>query len=381
MKWRQIISYLVLIVAWFLIGFFVRGLNILPFDSLDKELGLIRQAGQAISSQSYYDPPPARQMTYSAIRGLLSGIGDKYAEFWEPLAAERYDLEYQGKDAVIGVDGEIHQGQYVVTTVVPGLPAQLAGIQEGDIMIEIDNWNIPQDVKKPAVIVMLRGPIGSTAHLVVQRNGQTLTFDIPRTPSVDISTEIFDSDIAYLRLDRFTTQTGTQMEETVNSLMAKNPKAMIWDLRFNGGGSMDTSRQSLDLFLDEGMAFYAKLRDGTLVPYPTASGDIAEKIPLVVLIGPGTYSAPETVAASIKDRNRGTLIGDTTHGKGSIITDVTFSDGSSIRFTVALALTPVTQQGFEGKGVSPDIFVAGEPTLDEAPVLQAALDYLKQVQP
>lgn len=381
MKWRQIISYLVLIVAWFLIGFFVRGLNILPFDSLDKELGLIRQAGQAISSQSYYDPPPARQMTYSAIRGLLSGIGDKYAEFWDPQAAERYDLEYQGEDAIVGLDGEIRQDQYVVTFVVPGLPAQLAGIQEGDILIEIDDWKLPYDVTKPAVIIMLRGPVGSTAHLVVQRNDQTLMFDVPRKPSVDIITEILDSNVAYLRLDRFTTQTGTQMEEAVGRLMARNPRAIIWDLRFNGGGSMDTTRQSLDLFLDEGMAFYARLRDGTLIPYPTVSGDAAEKIPLVVLIGPGSFSAPETVAASIKDRNRGTLIGDTTHGKGSIITLVNLSDGSAIRFTVALWLTPVTQQAYEGFGVSPDIFVAGEPTADEDPVLQAALDYLKQAQP
>jgi carboxyl-terminal processing protease len=198
---------------------------------------------------------------------------------------------------------------------------------------------------------------------------------------VDITTQILESNIAYLRLDRFTTQTGSEMEKAVKSLMAENPKAIIWDLRFNGGGSMDATRESLDLFLDKGMAFYARMRDGTLIEYPTASGGPAENIPLVVLIGSHTYSAPETVAASIKDRQRGVLIGDRTHGKGSIITTVDLADGSVIRFTVARWLSPVSQLNYEGKGVPADIVVPGDPTPEEDVALQAALDYLNQPQP
>jgi carboxyl-terminal processing protease len=171
------------------------------------------------------------------------------------------------------------------------------------------------------------------------------------------------------------------MEKVVKSLMAENPSAIIWDLRFNGGGSMDATRQPLDLFLDEGMAFYTRMRNGTLVEYPTASGGPAEQIPLVVLIGPHSYSAPETVAASIKDRQRGTLIGDKTHGKGSIITTVDLSDGSAIRFTVARWLSPVSQLDYEGKGVPADIVVPGDPAPEEDAVLQAAIDYLDQLQP
>lgn len=381
MNWRKVVSYLVLIVGWFLIGFFVRGLNILPIDKLDTELALIRQAGQVISSQEYNELPPTRQMTYGAIQGLLASIDDPYVEFWDPQTVERYNLEFQGEDAVIGLLGEMRQGQFVVTELMPGQPAQQAGLQEGDILIEIDNWKVPQNANKSVVTAMIRGPIDSTAHLIVHRNDQTLAFDVPRKRSEDITSRMLESNIAYLRLDRFTTQTGPQLENTLKLLLANNPKTLIWDLRFNGGGSMDATQQSLDLFLDEGIAFYARLRDGTLRAYPTASGGIAEKIPLVVLIGPHTYSAPETVAASIRDRKRGILIGDTTHGKGSIITSVGLSDGSAIRFTVARWLSPVTQQSYEGLGVSADIIVVGDPTPNEDPVLQAALDYIKQAQP
>jgi carboxyl-terminal processing protease len=228
---------------------------------------------------------------------------------------------------------------------------------------------------------MIRGPINSIAHLVVQRNDQILTFDLPRIPAVDIKTQMLENNLAYLRLDRFTTQTGSQMEKAVESLMVGKPKAIIWDLRFNGGGSMDATRQTLDIFLNDGMAFYARLRDGTLIPYPTVSGGVAENIPLVILIGPNSYSAPETVAAAIRDRNRGILIGETTHGKGSIITTINLSDGSAIRFTVALWLTPVSQQAYEGEGVPADIIVPGDLTSDEDPVLQAAIVYIKEMFP
>lgn len=381
MNWRKVLSYLILMVGWFFIGFFVRGLNLLPIDPLDRELGLIRQAGQAISVQAYTAPASTRETTYAAIRGLLTTIDDPYAEFWDPPTAARFNLENQGGDAVLGLNGEMREGRFVVTVVSPGGPAQQAGVQVGDMMLEIDDWTVTPKTVAPAVIAMIRGPVNSTAHLVVRRGDQTLTFDVPRKPAVDITTEILESNIAYLRLDRFTNQTGPEMEKAVTSLMAENPSAIIWDLRFNGGGSMDATRESLDLFLDDGMAFYARLRDGTLIEYPTASGGPAEQIPLVVLIGPHTYSAPETVAASIKDRQRGMLIGDTTHGKGSIITTVDLSDGSAIRFTVARWLSPVAQLNYEGKGVPADIVVPGDPTPQEDAALQAALDYLNELQP
>ena len=381
MNWRKIVSYLFLTVGWFLIGFFVRGFNILPIDKLDTELALIRQAGQAISTQAYDEPPSTRQMTYAAIQGLLSSLDDPYIEFLDPQTVERYNLEFQGNDAIIGLQGEMVQGQFVVTDLIPGQPAQLAGLEEGDVLIEIDNWKVTQQTATSAVIAMIRGPIGSSAHLVVRRGDQSLTFDVPRKPSEDITTRLLESNVAYLRLDRFTTQTGLQMENALKLLLANNPKAIIWDLRFNGGGSMDATQQTLDLFLDGGMAFYAKLRDGRLIPYPTTNGGIAENIPLAVLIGPHSYSAPETAAASIKDRKRGILVGDTTHGKGSIITVVELSDGSAIRFTVARWLSPVTQQLYEGRGVEADILIPGDPTSNEDRVLQAALDYLNEAQP
>lgn len=160
MNWRKTFSYLILIVGWFFIGFFVRGLNLVPIIPIDKELALVRQAGEVLTAQSYNPSPSTRQMTYGAIQGLLSTMDDKYAEFWDPATAARFNLENKGQDAVLGLNGAMRDGQFVVTDIVPGQPAQQAGLQEGDIIAEVDHWTVTPHTVTPAVIAMIRGPLG-----------------------------------------------------------------------------------------------------------------------------------------------------------------------------------------------------------------------------
>ncbi len=378
MSWRKRIQWFLLIVAWFAIGWFARGLVLPP---IDQELALVSQAGQIITHEYYGDVPAPRQMTYAAIAGMLAGIGDKYAAFFEPAAAARDGIEARGSDATTGLRGEMRDGAFEVIEVLPNEPAARAGLQVGDVIAEIDGWKVPQAAAYSEVIAMLRGSIGTTAQLVVRRGDQNLMFAVPREPAQDVITQTLGSDIAYLRLDRFTDQTPQQVEQALKQLLANKPRGLIWDLRYNGGGLMNATQQVLDLFLDEGVAFYARTKDGNLIPYKTSSGGIAEKIPLVVLIGPHTYSAPETAAASIADRGRGKLIGEQTHGKGSILTTIGLADGSAIRMTVARWLSPVHQTSYEGNGVLPDIVVKDDPGGSTDAVLESAVDYLRHIQP
>jgi len=377
--WRTRLQIVVLIVAWFVIGWLARGWLLPPLNS---EMQLVAQAGDAISTQAYGPLPAPREMTYAAIRGLLGSLDDKYAVFFDPQTAAHDALGLQGEDAVIGLRGEMQNGHFVVIAALPGEPAAQAGVQAGDVITQIDNWPVKDSASYFEVISMVRGPIGSVAHLTVQRGAQTLTFDVQRQPAQDVITRTLTSGIGYVRLDRFTDQSPHQMDAAVRQLLATRPPALIWDLRYNGGGLMSATQQILDLFLAEGNAFYAKTNTGQLIPYPTKSGDIAETIPLVVLIGPQTYSAPETVAAAIADRGRGKLIGATTHGKGSIVTTIPLLDGSAIRLTVARWLSPVKQRAYEGEGVPPDIPVtANDQGAAEDAVLQCAIDWLAATQP
>jgi len=352
--WRKRLSLVFLIVAWFAIGWLARGLIAPPLNS---ELQLVAQAGDVLSAKAYGPLPAVRAMTYAAIRGLLDSLNDKYAVFFDPQAAEHDALGLQGQDAVIGLRGELRSGQFVVIDIFPDQPAAQAGLHVGDSILEVDGWPITDTAFQSEVVSMIRGPIGSVAHLTIRRDNRTLKFDVPRQPAHDVTTHLIDGHIGYIRLDRFTDQSPRQMEDGLKALLASNPTGLIWDLRYNGGGLMDATQKTLDLFLPDGLAFYAKTSDGKLISYPTVTGNLAEQIPLVVLIGPDTYSAPETAAAAIADRGRGQLIGQTTHGKGSIVDTVKLIDGSALRFTVARWLSPVHQTDFEGRGVTPDVVV------------------------
>jgi carboxyl-terminal processing protease len=208
-----------------------------------------------------------------------------------------------------------------------------------------------------------------------------LSLKAAREPFQEVTTQRF-GEIAYLRFDRFTSQTPQQINASLSQLLTNTTTGLILDLRYNGGGLMNSAREILDLFLDKGVAFYARTRQGDLLPYLTRTdGEIAETIPLVVLISPHTYSAPETVAAAIADRGRGELIGERTHGKGSINTTANLGDGSAIRITVAQWLSPVQQRSFEGIGVAPDIAVTNSPDAAQDTVLLYAIDYLRDMQP
>jgi carboxyl-terminal processing protease len=381
MNWRKGAALLLIMTGWFAIGWLARGLSSPPPALDNPELALVAQAGEVVTTQSFGPTPQPRQLTYSAIRGMLDGLHDPYATFFDPVLAARNRDALAGHDASLGIRGEYQSGVFTVTRALPDMPAQQAGLQPDDVILEIDGWPVAQAHSESEVLTMLRGPLGSTARLVVQRAGQPRTFEIVRQPVQEIITDTIDSDIAYIRLDRFSDKSPALMQQALDQLITDRTGGLIWDLRRNGGGLMESTRQVLDLFLAEGVAFYARTDDGALRPFNTSTGSRAEKIPLVVLIGPATYSAPETVAAAIRDRQRGTLIGETTYGKGAIVSTFDLRDGSAIRLTVAQWLSPVQQESFEGRGVAPDIVIQSDLDSADDEALRVAVEYLRQAAP
>lgn len=378
MAWLKRFFWLALIVGSFAGGWLAHDV---AKPAPDPALMLIDRAGQIISEEYYGEVPSPRQLAYAAIRGMLSELGDKYATFFEPTAAAREGLSANGNDAVIGLRGEVRDGRFVVTDVTPGGPAARAGLQSGDIIQAIDGWAVSRGASPAEIHAMIRGSVGSVARLTVQRNESTLTLEAAREPFQEVTTRRFGS-VAYLRFDRFTVQTPQQVKQALAQSLTPGTTSLVLDLRYNGGGLMNSAQQVLDLFLDEGMAFYARTRNGDLLPFDTKTdGELSETIPLVVLMGPHTYSAPETVVAALADRGRAKLIGEQTYGKGSINTTANLGDGSAIRITVARWLSPVQQRSFEGRGVAPDIFVAAGSDPAQDTVLQAAIDFVHNTQP
>jgi carboxyl-terminal processing protease len=192
-----------------------------------------------------------------------------------------------------------------------------------------------------------------------------------------VESEMLENNIAYVRLTGFNSNADRQLALALHELLAQNPQALIFDLRDNPGGFLNQSVAVADLFLPEGIILYQRDRGGAEEIFRSQSGDIAETIPLVVLVNPGSASASEIVAGAIKDLGRGILIGETTFGKGSVQQTHTLPGGSELRVTIARWYTP-NNQTIDGQGIAPDIEVISESeSATETDIqLQRAIEYI-----
>ncbi|MCB0000834.1 MAG: hypothetical protein KDE56_33955, partial [Anaerolineales bacterium] len=162
--------------------------------------------------------------------------------------------------------------------------------------------------------------------------------------------------IAYVQLVEFSRDASGRLETALEEVLAQNPRGLIFDLRNNPGGYLDESVAIADLFLPDGVVLFERNVSGLDRTFTSDNGDLAEEIPIVVLINPGSASASEIVAGAIQDRGRGVLMGQTSFGKGSVQTVRELSDGSELRVTIARWYTPADHT-IDKQGITPDIEV------------------------
>ncbi len=182
--------------------------------------------------------------------------------------------------------------------------------------------------------------------------------------------------VAYIGQYTFTLNAAQEMKQALQALLAQHPKGVIWDLRSNGGGSMNTARDILSYFVEDGVLFTAELKNGEKKQYQAQGEAIAPDIPLVVLVGEHTYSAAETAAVAIQERGRGVVIGGKTYGKGTIQNTIPLIEECMLHLTIARWLSPTGQWYGDGRGVTPDIAASDDEDTEEDEVLQFAVDYM-----
>ena len=170
-------------------------------------------------------------------------------------------------------------------------------------------------------------------------------------PSID--SEMLTEEIGYIRIESFETDTATQFETALAELEEQGMQSLVVDLRYNGGGLVDSVVQILDDILPEGLIVYTEDKNGNRQEYKS-SGDTHFDYPMVVLINQDSASASEIFAGAIKDYEYGTLIGTTTYGKGIVQVIFPLSDGDAIKLTTAKYFTP-NGNYIHGVGIDPDI--------------------------
>ncbi|MFQ6099672.1 MAG: S41 family peptidase [Anaerolineae bacterium] len=344
---------------------------------------LFWEVWELVQDNFYGELPDMQEVTYAAIKGMLSTLDDEYTAFMEPdvaaILAEDATGEFEGIGAFVSMD---EAGKLEIVETFEEGPAEQAGILAGDRVLEVDGVSIVGSTIYEA-IGLIRGPAGTEVTLLIERTGTPEPFEVTATrarleiPIVEV--EMRDDGVGYLRLYDFSATASARMEDGLEELLAQDPHGIVLDLRGNPGGWLDQAVEVGDLFLDDGVVVVERWSNGNERKFEADPGDVGEDVPLVVLVDGGTASAAEIVAGALQDRERAILVGERTFGKGSVQRPFTLSDGSELRVTSALWFTP-NDRAIHGQGLTPDLEVPWpeeedlEPGAD--PQLERAVEYL-----
>jgi carboxyl-terminal processing protease len=330
-------------------------------QNLDKLFKPFWEAWNIVHDQYVDQPVDDTKMMQGAISGMMDSLGDPHSSYMDPTQYQQQlsplEGEYEGIGAWIDTTGDY----VVIIAPITGSPAEAAGLQSGDKVIAVDGEDMT-GIDGELVQKRILGPAGTDVTLTIVRESEPQPFDVTITrakvtiPSVE--GEMLDQNIAYVQISTFAQNTDTELQNTLKSLLAQNPDGLILDLRYNGGGYLDTAIDVVSEFLPaDQVAMYEEFGDGTRRTLTTSNKGTAKDIPLVVLVNEGTASASEITAGAIQDYGRGVLVGVKTYGKGSVQNWVPLqNDQGAIRVTIARWLTPKERQ-INLVGLEPDYSV------------------------
>jgi len=324
-----------------------------------EELQMFAQVFGKIKSD-YVEATDDRQMLLDAINGILAGL-DPHSSFLGPEAFREIRIDTEGEFGGVGIEVTIENNKLLVISPIEDTPADLAGVQAGDVIIEIDGASVRSDSLTQAVEKM-RGEIGSKIILTVVREGETSPLDIEITRDIIQLTSVRTKDLgepgyAYMRISSFQSGTAKSLQKKIETFTRKNgePQGFILDLRNNPGGILVGAVDVSNLFLNDGIIVetHGRLEDSES-SYSADSPDLINGAPMVVIVNGGSASAAEIVAGALQDHHRAIIVGTRTFGKGSVQTISPIGDGSALKITTARYYTP-SGRSIQETGIIPDI--------------------------
>ncbi|MGR3540644.1 MAG: S41 family peptidase [Hasllibacter sp.] len=317
----------------------------------------------------YVDEVDEGDLIEAAINGMLTSL-DPHSSF---LSEEDFaDMREQTRGSFGGLGIEVTQEEGFVKVVSPidDTPAFDAGIQAGDFITHVDGESV-LGLTLDEAVEMMRGPVGSEIVITVAREGVDEPFDVSiirdtiRLVAVRSQSE---GDVIVLRISTFNEQTYPgvieELETQVEALGGmENVTGIVLDLRNNPGGLLNQAVEVSDAFLDAGEIVSTRGRGPDDADrYNAEAGDIADGLPMVVLINGGSASASEIVAGALQDHQRAIVVGEGSFGKGSVQTVMPLRGQSAMRLTTARYYTP-SGRSIQALGISPDIVVE-QPRVD-----------------
>lgn len=310
---------------------------------------------------SYVEEVKDKKLIEAAINGMLTSL-DPHSSYLDADSFNYMSEQTKGKFGGLGIEVTMDNGLVKVVSPIDDTPAFKAGIKAGDYITHIDGETVIGLSLNDAVS-KLRGKIGSKVKLSIRRVN-TKPFDITlkrqEIKIQSVKTEIKNKDILYIRISSFAEDNDAIIAKAVKDAQKKlknNLTGIVIDVRNNPGGLLDQSVAVSDLFLDKGEIVSTRSRnEEDTVKFTAQEGDIAEGLPIVVIINEGSASASEILAGALQDHRRAVILGEKSFGKGSVQTVVPLGDYGAMRITTARYYTP-SGRSIQAKGIEPDVVV------------------------
>ncbi len=306
----------------------------------------------------YIDKPDTDKMIENAARGLLYALEDPYTFYYNPEEWQQMKEDDEGEYGGIGIQmlGNATDYSVTITRVFKDTPAERAGVKKGDLLVRVEDLEVDFYSMQNAVNIM-RGIVDEVVEIEVKRGEEYLTFQIPRaTIHVNrVESTMLEDNVGLIVLYEFAGESEKEFMAAMDALENQGTKALIVDLRDNGGGWVESARQIGDLFLDDGILFYTQDRNGYREESKMKPGK--DDIPLVFMVNENSASSSEILSGGLHDRGRCTLVGTQSYGKGIVQVVLPLDEGDNadgFQMTIAEYFLPSGAKVHK-EGLTPDI--------------------------
>ena len=296
-----------------------------------------------------------QKLIEAANKGLVSALGDDYTVYFNAKEASDFSNDLSGTiGGGIGVELSLRNERVTVVRVLADNPAEKAGLAVGDVITKVNDEAVASDADINTVVDKVRGDAGTTVKVTVMRGTESKDFTITReqvtNPSVYSTVE---NGIGIMTISRFDDQTGQLARQAAESFKSQNVKAVIMDLRGNGGGYLTAAQDVVGLWENNKTVVSEKTNGKTVDELKSGTDPVLEGLPTVVLVNASSASASEITAGALQDYGTAKLVGEKTFGKGSVQKLLSLPDGAELKVTVARWYTP-KGKNINKEGITPD---------------------------
>lgn len=345
------------------------------YSSADSEKFEKLMAAYDKIKSDYYKKADDEKLTDGAIKGMLAALGDPYSTYMDKKEAQSFEESITSSFEGIGAQVEEKNGQILIVAPIKGSPAEKAGLKPHDEIQKVDGKSVKGKTVNEAV-AMIRGKKGTDVKLVLKREGVgeiDVTIKRDTIPVETVYSKMIDGNIGEIQITSFSENTAKELTKAIDDLTEKGAKRFVLDLRGNPGGLMDQAIAMSNLFVDKGKTIMqVEPKNGTKEVYKAENERKVNK-PTVVLVNGGTASAAEIMAAALHQASGIPIVGEKTFGKGTVQNAENFSDGSTVKLTIAKWLTP-NGNWIHEKGIEPQ-YKAELPSYAKLPYLDPKKKY------